>query len=69
VSELSSDWGVDADGAGKTVWVELSTAAATVVDEDETDIDALLDAFSDLSDDAGQPDGAGPAQPALRLAA
>jgi anti-sigma regulatory factor (Ser/Thr protein kinase) len=67
VSELAADWGVHQTDEGKVVWVELSTAVSLPEgDEDETDLDALLDAFSD---EVEQPDAAGSGRTALSLAA
>ncbi|MDT7550405.1 MAG: hypothetical protein QOE84_2799 [Actinomycetota bacterium] len=47
VTELASDWGVDARTDGKTVWVVLRPTSATGDGTDEVDIEALLDAFGD----------------------
>ena len=40
VEELSEAWGVEMDGAGKTVWAELSTSAAARL-EQPFDLDAV----------------------------
>ena len=46
VSELAQEWGVDPTETGKTVWAVLHADAVRGDDED-TDVDALLDAFGD----------------------
>ena len=53
VSELAQEWGVEPTATGKTVWAVLRAQPASGDDEDDADIDALLDAFSD---DAGEDD-------------
>jgi anti-sigma regulatory factor (Ser/Thr protein kinase) len=68
VADLSAEWGVQPEGAGKTVWAELSTALPAAEDDTEDDdLDALLDRFADEVDDA--PDLTGPGRTTLRLAA
>lgn len=59
VASLATSWGVEADRGGKTVWFEVTEGAATrpVIPWDEGaaadgDVDALLAAFGDDSDDA-----------------
>ena len=47
VAELAEDWGVESTATGKTVWAVLRPADASDDNAEETDIDALLDAFSD----------------------
>ena len=42
VEELCDAWGVEPDGAGKTVWAELSTTAAARL-EQPFDLDAVED--------------------------
>jgi anti-sigma regulatory factor (Ser/Thr protein kinase) len=46
VSELAHEWGVTPGQTGKTVWAVLRPDAESGVDED-VDVDAVLDAFSD----------------------
>jgi anti-sigma regulatory factor (Ser/Thr protein kinase) len=50
VAELAQEWGVDPTPTGKTVWVVLRPPAASGDDSEQTDVDALLEAFAD--DDA-----------------
>ncbi|MDT7569931.1 MAG: hypothetical protein QOE05_105 [Actinomycetota bacterium] len=54
VAELAQDWGVEPTAAGKTVWAILRPNAVSDDDAEETDIDALLDSFSDDGDDVIQ---------------
>lgn len=66
VADLADEWGVEQSGAGKVVWVELSTARTEAPGPpDDLDVDALLAAFGD---DADAP-GAAPGRPPLALAA
>lgn len=51
VAELAQDWGCDPTADGKTVWAILRADAASGDDAEDTDIDALLDAFSDEGDE------------------
>jgi anti-sigma regulatory factor (Ser/Thr protein kinase) len=51
VSELAEEWGVEPTDGGKTVWAVLRPDAVSGDDAEDTDIDALLDAFSDDGDD------------------
>ena len=63
VDELSSSWGVDPRGDGKTVWVLLEPAAGDEdVHEEDVDLDAVLLRLG------AQPDGGHPAGPQLRAA-
>ena len=54
VAKLSSGWGVDLTGDGKTVWCEVLSGGGVELDED-----ALLDAWGDLLDD-DEPTGSPP---------
>jgi hypothetical protein len=63
VAELSADWGVVPDGAGKLVWVELPIAQAAGDDDADADIDTLLALFAD--DGHGVARGSGGATTAL----
>jgi anti-sigma regulatory factor (Ser/Thr protein kinase) len=47
VAGLSSEWGVNPSSAGKTVWAVLREGDIVDAITDDTDIDALLDAFGD----------------------
>jgi anti-sigma regulatory factor (Ser/Thr protein kinase) len=47
VAELAQEWGVAPSATGKTIWVVLRTSEAGSGADDEVDLDALLDAFSD----------------------
>lgn len=53
VSELAQEWGVEPSANGKTVWAVLRADAASGDDAEDTDVDVLLAAFSDDSDDEG----------------
>jgi anti-sigma regulatory factor (Ser/Thr protein kinase) len=64
VAELAAEWGVTPSATGKTVWVVLRAADPGLVGDDEIDVDALLDAFSD--DDAAV--GELPHHPRARVA-
>ena len=53
LEEYATRWGVDRRPPGKTVWVELSAAAAGFAADEELDeasVDALLAAFDDDED-------------------
>jgi anti-sigma regulatory factor (Ser/Thr protein kinase) len=51
VSELAQEWGVDPADGGKTVWAVLrSDIDATDDGAEDTDVDAILDAFADDDD-------------------
>ena len=47
VSELAQDWGVEPTATGKSVWAVLRLDAVGGDDLEDTDVDALLDAFAD----------------------
>jgi anti-sigma regulatory factor (Ser/Thr protein kinase) len=47
VAGLAQEWGVAPTDAGKTVWVVLRSNEAGSGADDDVDLDALLDAFSD----------------------
>lgn len=56
VAQLSSGWGVDVEGTGKSVWclldlTDLGSDAADMVFHDDLDLEAFLDEFSDAGDD------------------
>ena len=53
VAELSSEWGVIPSGVGKTVWAVLRESDNVTGLDDEVDVDALLDSFTD-DDDGGE---------------
>jgi anti-sigma regulatory factor (Ser/Thr protein kinase) len=50
VAELAQEWGVEPTAAGKSVWAVLRREAVGGDDAEDTDIDALLDAFGDDGD-------------------
>jgi anti-sigma regulatory factor (Ser/Thr protein kinase) len=47
VDELAAEWGVSTTSTGKTVWVVLRASDAGLAGDEDVDVDALLDAFSD----------------------
>ena len=59
VASLSSAWGVDLTGTGKTVWFEVAAdggSGTRVASWDgDTDVDALLAAFDDTDSDPSAP--------------
>ena len=53
VASIASDWGVQRQSPGKSVWFELSVAGGGSVaawEDDEMDVDALLARFGDDSE-------------------
>lgn len=47
VSELATEWGVIPSSSGKTIWAVLRPETSRDGSDDEVDVDALMDAFTD----------------------
>jgi anti-sigma regulatory factor (Ser/Thr protein kinase) len=57
IASLSTHWGVEPAGAGKSVWFELPADGAMAFvaawDDEDVDVDVLLSAYGDDGDDGG----------------